>query len=101
MQSIAWPDEIDVVNCQLADNGDRESDYGQIDEELTEKIMWDQLRKWAVALNEGEGDDIRKQEEDVEQDVEQEEEETEEEEHWKMELEEYIWWTRHMRTNDV
>lgn len=48
------------------------------------------MRKWAVALNEGEGDDIRKQEEDVEQDVEQEEEETEEEEHWKMELEEYI-----------
>jgi len=77
MQSVARPDDIDAVDGGLADDGDSESDYGQIDEELAAKIMEDLEREWAVALNEEEGDTI----------VEEEEEE-EEEEHERMELEE-------------
>ena len=77
MQSVARPDDIDAVDGGLADDGDSESDYGQIDEELAAKIMEDLEREWAVALNEEEGDGI-----------EEEEEKEEEEEHERMELEE-------------
>jgi hypothetical protein len=77
MQSVARQDDIDAVDGGLADDGDGESDYGQIDEELAAKIMEDLEREWAVALNEEEGDGI-----------EEEEEEEEEEEHERMELEE-------------
>jgi len=52
-------------------------------------MMEDVERKWAVALNEKEGDGV------------EEEKEEEEEEYETMELEEYIRWTRHMGTNDV
>jgi len=75
MQSVAQPDDIDAVDGGLADVGDSESDYGQIDEELAAKIMEDLEREWAVALNEEEGDGIEEQEE-------------EEEEHKRMKLEE-------------
>jgi hypothetical protein len=76
----------------LADDGDGESNYGQIDEEVAAKIMEDLERKWAVALNKEEGDGI-KEEEQEEQEEEQEEEEEQEqeqeqEEHERMELEE-------------
>ena len=80
MQSVARPDDIDAVDGGLADDGDGESDYGQIDEELAAKIMEDLEREWAVALNEEEGDGI--------EELEEEEEEEEEEEHERMELEE-------------
>jgi hypothetical protein len=63
----------------LADDGDGESDYGQIDDELAAKIMEDLECEWAVALNEEEGDGMEKEEE---------EEEKEEEEHKRMKLEE-------------
>jgi len=63
----------------LADDGDGESDYGQIDEELAAKIMEDLEHEWAVALNEEEGDGIEK---------EKKKEEEEEEDHDRMELEE-------------
>ena len=82
MQRVARPDDIDAVDGGLAADGDGESDYGQIDEELAAKIMEDQEREWAVALNEEEGDGIEKQEE------EEEEEKEEEEEHERIELEE-------------
>jgi len=82
MQSVARQDDIDAVDGGLADDGDGESDYGQIDEELAAKIMEDLEREWAVALNEEEGDGIEEEEE------EEEEEEAEEEEHERMELEE-------------
>jgi hypothetical protein len=81
MQSVARQDDIDAVDGGLADDGDGESDYGQIDEELAAKIMEDLEREWAVALNEEEGDGIEEEEE-------QEQEEEEEEEHERMELEE-------------
>ena len=80
MQSVARQDDIDAVDGGLADDGDGESDYGQIDEELAAKIMEDLEREWAVALNEEEGDGI--------EELEEEEEEEEEEEHERMELEE-------------
>jgi hypothetical protein len=67
----------------LADDGDGESDYGQIDEELAAKIKEDLERKWAVALNEEEGDGIEEEEEEEEEEVEEVEEE-----HERMELEE-------------
>jgi len=79
MQSVAWPDDIDAVGGGLADDGDGESDYRQIDEELAAKIMEDLERKWAVALHDEEGDGIEEK---------KEEEEEEEEEHQRMELEE-------------
>ena len=79
MQSVARQDDIDAVDGGLADDGDGESDYGQIDEELAAKIMEDLEREWAVALNEDEGDGIEEEEE---------EEEEEEVEQGRMELEE-------------
>jgi hypothetical protein len=91
MQSVVRPDDINAVDGGLADDGDGESYYGQRDEELAAKIMENQEHEWAVALNEEEGDGIK---------VDKEEEE-EEEENERMELEEYIGWTRHMGTNDV
>jgi hypothetical protein len=66
MQRVARQDDIDAVDGSLADDGDGESDYGQIDEELAAKIMEDLEREWA----------------------EEEEEEEAEEEHERMELEE-------------
>jgi hypothetical protein len=75
MQSVVRLDDMDAVEGGLADDGDGESDYGQIDEKLAAKIMEDLEREWAVALHKEEGDGIK-------------EEEEEEEEHEGMELEE-------------
>ena len=84
MQSVARLDDIDAVDGGLADDGDGESDYGQIDEELAAKIMEDLEREWAVALNEEEGDGIEEEEEEEQEQEEQEQEEK----HERMELEE-------------
>jgi len=88
MQSVARPEDIDAVNGGLADYGDGERDYGQIDEERAAKFMEDLDCEWAVASNEEEGDCIEEEEEEEEEDKEEEEEEEEEEEHERMELEE-------------
>jgi len=78
------------VDGGLADVGDSESDYGQIDAELAAKIMEDLEHECAVPLNEKEGDGIGEEEEEEEDEKEEEEEEEEEEEdeHERMELEE-------------
>jgi hypothetical protein len=81
MQSVARPDDIDAFGGGLAADGDGESDYGQIDEELAAKIMEDLERQWGVALNEEEGDGIEQEQEQEEQEQEQEQE------HERMELE--------------
>jgi hypothetical protein len=80
MQSVARQDDIDAVDGGLADDGDGESDYGQIDEELAAKIMEDLEREWAVALNEEEGDGIEEEEQEQEQEQEEQEQEEEQEE---------------------
>jgi len=82
MQSVAQPDDIDAVDGVLADDGDSESDYGQIDEELAGRLMDDLECEWAVVLNEEEGDGIQEEEEEEEEEV------VEKEEHERMELEE-------------
>ena len=51
-----------------------------------------------MALNQEEGDGI---EEEAEEQEELEEQEEKKEEHQRMELQEWIGWTRHMGTNDV
>jgi transcription initiation factor TFIID subunit 7 len=86
MQSVVQLDTIDAVDGGLADDGDGESDNGQIDEDLAAEIMEDLDREWEVALNEEEGDGIEEEEEEEEE--EEVEEEGEEEEHERMELEE-------------
>jgi len=88
MQSVARRDDIDAVDGGLADDGDGESDYGQIDAELAAKIMEDLEREWAVVLNEEEGDGIEEEEAEEEEEEEEEEEKEEEEEHERIELEE-------------
>jgi hypothetical protein len=50
----------------LADDGDSESDHGQIDDDLAARIMEDLECEWAVALNEEEGDGIEEEEEEEE-----------------------------------
>jgi len=62
MQSVARPDDINAVDGGLADEGDGESDYGEIDEELAAKIMEDLEGKWAEALHEKDGDSIEEKE---------------------------------------
>jgi len=62
MQSVAPVDDIDTIDGGLADDGNGESDCGQIDEELSSKIIEDLEREWAVALNEEEGDGIEEEE---------------------------------------
>jgi hypothetical protein len=47
----------------VGDDGDGESDYGQIHEELTAKIMQDLECEWAVELNKEEGDGFEEEEE--------------------------------------
>jgi hypothetical protein len=54
MHSVARPGDIVAIYGVFADDGDSESVYGQIDEELAAQIMDDLEREWAVALNEGE-----------------------------------------------
>jgi len=58
MQNNALPDDSYAVDGNSADYRDGESDYGQIDAELEQKIIDDTERKWAVALNEEAGDAV-------------------------------------------
>jgi len=58
MQSIARLEDIDAVDGGLADDGDGDRDYGQIDEELAAQIMEDVEREWEVVLHGEEGDGI-------------------------------------------
>jgi hypothetical protein len=88
MQSVAGPDDIDAVDGGLADDGDGESDYGQIDQALAAKIMEDLERECAVALNQQEGDGIEEEQEEEEKEEEEEEKEEEEEEKEEEEKEE-------------
>jgi hypothetical protein len=89
MLSVARLDAIDAIDGGLADAGDGESDYGQIDEELSAKIMEYQEGQLAVAINEEEGYGIEedKEEEEEEEEEEKEEEEEQKEKHGRMELE--------------
>jgi hypothetical protein len=87
LQSTAQPDDIDAVNGGLVVDGDGESDYGQIDEELSAKIIEDLEREWALAFHEEAGDGIKEQEQEPEQEQEQEEQE-QEQDHKRMEVEE-------------
>jgi hypothetical protein len=59
---VSQPVHIDAVDGGLADHGDCESDYGQIDEELAAQITEDLEHEWAVALNKEEGDSIEEEE---------------------------------------
>jgi len=55
MQSVGRPNDIDAVDGGLADDGDGESDYGQIDEELAAKIMEDLECEWDSGVERGIG----------------------------------------------
>jgi hypothetical protein len=82
VQSVVQLDDIDAGDCSLANDGDGESDYGQIDEDPAAKIMQNLDCEWAVAIHEKEGDGIENEqtqqhEQEQEEQLKEQEEEQE------------------------